>query len=93
MFTAVHFSDSIKLSDLGILVMNVLIWALRRVSFVIHRNGGVQPTCLYLHVLLKLYVNKEIVFLAVVSMNSTVACYVIPLLLTSYYSGNEIDKN
>jgi hypothetical protein len=60
---------------------------------VIQRNSGVQPTCLYLHVLFKLCVNKEIVFLAAVPMNSAVACYVIPLLLTTFYSGNKIEKN
>jgi len=54
---------------------------LESLSVVIQRNNGVQPTCLYLHVLLKLHVNKKIAFLAAVSMNNTVACYVIPLLL------------
>ena len=66
---------------------------LEGLSVVIHRNSGVQPTCLYVHVLFKLCVNKEIVFFAAVSMNNTVACYVIPLLLTNYYSGNQIEKN
>lgn len=65
---------------------------LEGLSVVIERNSGVQPTCLYVHVLLKLHVNKKIVFLAAVSMNSTVACCVIPLLLTNYYSGNQIEK-
>ena len=61
-------------------------------SLVIHRNSGVQPTRLYLHVLLKLHINKKSVFLAAVSKNSTVACYVIPLLVTNYYSVNQIEK-
>ena len=45
------------------------------------------------HVLFNFCVNKEIVFLPAVAMNSAVACYVIPLLLTNYYSGNQIEKN
>jgi hypothetical protein len=54
---------------------------LEGLSVVMQRSSGVQPPCLYLHVLLKLHVNKKFVFLAAVSMNNTVACYVIPLLL------------
>jgi len=46
-----------------------------------------------LHVLLKLLLNKKFFFLTAVSMNSTVACCVIPLVLTNYYSGYQIEKN
>ena len=62
---------------------------LEGLSVIIQRKSGVEPTCLCLHVLLKLHVNKKIVFLAAVSLNSTVACYVIPL----HYSGNQMEKN
>ena len=49
-------------------------------SVAIQRNGGVQPTSLYLHVLLKRHVIKKIVFLAAIFMNSSVAWYIIPLI-------------